>query len=62
MSTNPAALSTVQACQVLSLGKTKLFELLATGQIKGFNVGRKRLIPQSEIERFIAARMQEAQR
>lgn len=62
MSINPAALSPVQACKSLSLSKTKLFELLKRRELKSFTVGRKRLIPQSEIERFIAVRMQEAQR
>lgn len=62
MNTNPAALSPVQACKSLSLSKTKLFALLKSRELKSFTVGRKRLIPSSEIERFIAVRMQEAQR
>lgn len=41
------------ASQMLSLGCTKLYELMATGQLKTVYIGRRRLIPVAELERVL---------
>jgi excisionase family DNA binding protein len=53
----PLAHSTAATTARLGIGKTKLFELIKTGQLKPFKVGRKTLIPEAEIQRFITTKM-----
>jgi excisionase family DNA binding protein len=38
------ALSVEQACQACDLGKTTLYQLLASGKLKSKKIGRRRLI------------------
>lgn len=42
-----------QAAAELGIRRTKLFELLAAGDIKGVSIGRRRLIPRSELEAYV---------
>jgi excisionase family DNA binding protein len=37
----------------LAIGQTKLYELMATGELRSVRVGRSRRIPKDELERFI---------
>ncbi len=37
----------------LAIGQTKLYELMATGELRSVKVGRSRRIPKEELERFI---------
>lgn len=53
---NPVAV----ACQRLGIGRTLLYEELAAGNIKTVKVGRRRLIPESELQRYVAAKLAEA--
>lgn len=46
-----------EAAQILSLGRAKLFELLATGEISSFTVGRARMVPIKAIEDFVERRV-----
>jgi excisionase family DNA binding protein len=39
--------------QRLCLGRSKVFELMANGQIRSVRIGRRRLIPESAIVQFI---------
>jgi excisionase family DNA binding protein len=39
---------------VLGLGKTKVFELLASGQLESVVVGRRRLVPRQALDDFVA--------
>jgi excisionase family DNA binding protein len=50
----PRLLDTEAACRVLSIRRSKFYELLADGSLKGVKIGAKRLIPADEIERFVA--------
>lgn len=61
MNTSPSPLAhpVNTACTRLGVGRVKLYELIGTGAIKSFKIGNKRLIPESELQRFIAERMQE---
>jgi excisionase family DNA binding protein len=38
----------------LHVGRSKVFELIATGQLRSVKVGRRRLISDAAIEEFIA--------
>ena len=53
LSTYPDALTTAQARECLGIGKTKLFELMRYGLIFSKRVGRIKLIPKVEIERYL---------
>jgi excisionase family DNA binding protein len=46
-------ISVREACERLSIGKTKMFELLGKGEIESVRVGRKRLIVVSSLEKWI---------
>lgn len=45
----PLLYSIEDTCRLLSLGQTKVFELLSTGQLKSVKIGRKRLIQAASI-------------
>lgn len=47
------AVSPAEAAGIMSLGRTKLFALLATGELKSFKLGSRRLIRVSDIEAFL---------
>jgi excisionase family DNA binding protein len=38
----------------LGIGKTTLYELIAAGRIRAVKVGARTLIPESELQRFLA--------
>ncbi len=44
-----------EACEALRIGRTKLYELLSTGELKAVALGRKTLIVRQELERFLEA-------
>lgn len=39
--------------QKLSLGKTKVFQLIATGELKSVQIGKARRIPITALEEFV---------
>ena len=41
------------AALVLGLGRTTTYALIREGRLRSIKVGRRRLIPASEIERFL---------
>ena len=43
-----------EARAVVGLGKTKFYELLASGAIPSFKVGRARVVPTSALRQWIA--------
>lgn len=47
------AYSVEEAAQALSLGRTTVKKLIATGQLVSVRVGRRRLIPRSELETYV---------
>jgi excisionase family DNA binding protein len=49
-------------CRRLSIGKTTFHELVNGGQLRVFKIGKKTLIPESEIQRFVADRLAQAGR
>ena len=53
---NPERLSTL-----LGLSHSTIYELLATGEIPSFKVGRRRVIPLTAVEQWIERRLKEAE-
>lgn len=53
--TNAAlAVSPAQAAQMLSLGRTRLYELISAGELKPLKLGRRTLIPVQQLHELIA--------
>jgi excisionase family DNA binding protein len=52
---HPDLVDATNAARRLGIGRTSLYELLSTGELGSVRIGRRRLIPSTEIERFIAA-------
>ncbi len=49
-----------EAAAILSLGRSKVFELVAAGEIESLKVGRRRLIPRQALDAYVQ-RQREAQ-
>ena len=47
-------LSVVDAAQILSLSRSKVYELLAAGAIRSVRIGRSRRIPRSALDDYVA--------
>lgn len=47
------AVSPAEAARLAGIGRTKLYELLSTNELKSFKLGSRRLIRVSEIEAFL---------
>lgn len=43
-----------QAAAILGLGRTKLYELLATNALESYTIGRRRLVPRDALDTFVA--------
>ncbi|HEY9562654.1 MAG TPA: helix-turn-helix domain-containing protein [Nocardioides sp.] len=46
--------STAEACARLNIGKTKLFDLLATGELASTQIGKARLIAADDLDDFVS--------
>jgi len=46
-------LSVEEAADKLSLGRTKTYELIASGQLRSVNIGRARRVPIDALSEFI---------
>lgn len=47
-------LSVSECLHTLRIGRTKLYELFATYELRFLHIGRRRFVPRSEVEKFIA--------
>lgn len=47
------ALSVEEAAKYLSLGRTKMFELIRKGELQTIKIGRRRLVPLSALRRLL---------
>ena len=47
------AVAPAEAARALGLGRTKLYELIATNEIASFKIGSRRLIRVSDIEAWL---------
>lgn len=60
-STNqPIANTIVEAAKRLGVGRTTIYELIGARQLRTFKVGTRTLIPEVELTRFVAERMETA--
>ena len=50
----PLVFGVADACRQLSIKNTTFFELVKTGRLKTFSLGRKRLVTREELARFVA--------
>ena len=50
----PLAVSPAQAAQMLSLGRTRLYELISAGELRPLKLGRRTLIPVQQLHDLIA--------
>lgn len=48
------AVSPANACSSLGIGRTKLYELIAAGEIRPIKLGRRTLIPVQQLHDLIA--------
>jgi excisionase family DNA binding protein len=46
-------------CRRLSIGRSTVYELINSRQLKTIKVGQRTLIPESELRRFVAERLAE---
>lgn len=52
-SEEPLLLRPEEAAQLLSLGRTKVYELVRSGRLGSVKVGKRRLIPRKALEQFV---------
>lgn len=48
-----AVYSIAELCQILGLGKTTIYSAIGAGQIKTLKVGRRTIIPATEVAAFL---------
>lgn len=46
----------IESAELISVSRTRLYELIGDGQIESIKIGRSRLIPAEALERFVAER------
>jgi excisionase family DNA binding protein len=45
--------TTAEACELLNVGKTKLFELIRSGELGTVRIGSARLVPSDDLAGFV---------
>lgn len=53
---NRVAYRPAEAAEMLSISRSRIYELLATGELGSILIGRSRRIPREALERFVEAR------
>jgi len=53
-SLEPLAYSINEACRVSSLGRTRLYQLIAEGRLEALKIGKRTIIPAESLRRLIA--------
>lgn len=48
----PLLVSITESCRLLGVGRTKLYELIASGELQLRKIGRKSLIAMSDLQRW----------
>lgn len=44
----------LEACAVLGVGRSMLYELIASGELESVSIGRRRLVPHDALEDYVA--------
>lgn len=58
--TAPLSNSIADTCRRLGVGRTTIYELIGARELRAFKLGQRTLVPESELQRFIAERMEAA--
>ena len=53
---SPLAVRVKQACELIGIGRSKLYELIAAGEIETIKVGSATLIPVTSLASFVESR------
>lgn len=53
----PVANTVSEACQRLGIARNSLYNLINAGEIFAIKIGSRTLIPESELNRFVASRL-----
>lgn len=56
----PLAVSPEGAAEILSVPLRRVYQLLATGELRGYKDGKRRCIPTVELRAYVERRMAEA--
>jgi len=56
----PLAHQIPEACRRIGIARTSIYQLIKDGEIKSIKVGARTLIPETELQRFIAKRLEAA--
>ena len=51
---SPLLLTITQVADLLNLGRTKTYELVMSNRIKSVKLGRRRLVPWSNVEKYVS--------
>jgi excisionase family DNA binding protein len=51
-------LTVKEACSYLKIGRNTLYNLMDTGKLKGFKIGKLRRFTQDELEAFVKSQQQ----
>jgi excisionase family DNA binding protein len=46
--------SLIEACQLIGIGRTRLYEIINDGELRTIRIGKRRLVPVAEIRDFVA--------
>jgi len=61
MQETPLAHQIPEACHRIGIARTSIYALIKSGEIRSIKVGARTLIPESELQRFIAKRLESQQ-
>lgn len=50
---NALSVSVIDACRLLGIGRTKLYELISSQEIQSFSIGRRRLVKVASLQALI---------
>ena len=59
MAAEPLMLTVPEAADRLRISRTRVYELILSGELRSLKLGRVRRIPMSALEEFIAERLNE---
>ncbi len=57
----PVAVSAVEAGRLLGISRAKVYELLASGQLRSFKIGRSRRVRVEDVRAFVSRLAEPAQ-
>ncbi len=55
-----AGYTPVEVAAMLAISRAKLYELLSSGELASFTIGRSRRIPAAAVDAFVTAKLAEA--